>query len=446
MELEFEPTKKQFKAWEYLNDGETTELGYGGGAGGGKSWLGCFWQASMREAHKGTRGLLGRRELKNLKRTTITTFFKMADYYGWVAEKHFTYKERSGIIEWHNGGEILLMDLGWMPSDPLYLRLGGLELTDGFVDESNEVKPMAIEILKTRIGRQLNEEYGLIPKLLETFNPDKGHVYTRYYKPFKDKNSPRHRRFIPALSKDNPHLPKSYIKQLENADEITKQRLLFGNFDYDDDPAVLLDHDVILDLFTNTAEESEEKFISCDVARMGQDKTVIAYWEGLQCKKIDTYAKTKVNETIDFLNACCRKYGVRRSNVVVDEDGLGGGVVDGLEGCRGFVNGSKAIKPMGLTNVPNYSNLKTQCYFEFARLAKNGKMGIEQIEISDKELLIEELGQIKQKDPDKDGKISLIGKDVIKENIGRSPDLSDALMMRMYFEVRGTPILTPIFV
>ena len=52
-----------------------------------------------------------------------------------------------------------------------------------------------------------------------------------------------------------------------------------------------------------------------------------------------------------------------------------------------------------------------------------------------KEGLIEELEQIKRKNSDKDGKLEIIGKDEIKENLGRSPDLADCLMMRMYFEL-----------
>jgi hypothetical protein len=34
-------------------------------------------------------------------------------------------------------------------------------------------------------------------------------------------------------------------------------------------------------------------------------------------------------------------------------------------------------------------------------------------------------------------KISLLSKDEIKKKIGRSPDYSDALMMRIYFELKS---------
>jgi hypothetical protein len=44
--------------------------------------------------------------------------------------------------------------------------------------------------------------------------------------------------------------------------------------------------------------------------------------------------------------------------------------------------------------------------------------------------------QIKQKDIDKDTRLGIISKDVIKANIGRSPDHWDSIMMRYYFELK----------
>jgi len=51
-------------------------------------------------------------------------------------------------------------------------------------------------------------------------------------------------------------------------------------------------------------------------------------------------------------------------------------------------------------------------------------------------MLIEELEQIKSKDIDKDTKLKIVSKDEIKEVLGRSPDFSDTLMMRSYFEYK----------
>lgn len=389
----------------------------------------------MCEAYPGTGWLLGRKELLNLKRTTLLTLFKIWEEYEFKAGKHYIYNQQSNIIDWHNGSQIFLFDLGYQPSDPLYTRLGGLELTGAAVDESNEVPVQAINILKTRIGRRLNEKYGLTPKLLETFNPDKGHVYSRYYKPWKDGTLPAYRKFIKALPTDNPYTTEEYLNQLRNADKITKERLLYGNFEYDDDPTALIDFDAINDLFTNTVDEGQ-KYISADVARQGSDKIVIYVWNGLKVEKIVTKQKQGTDVTANDIKKLEETYRVPRSHVIIDEDGIGGGVVDQLKGCKGFIAQTKPFKG------ENYRHLKAQCTYLLAKKINAREVAINCDDPTAKEYIIEELEQIKSKDADKDGKLDIQPKDKIKEVIGRSPDYADALMMRMYFEFKATPKLT----
>ena len=84
----------------------------------------------------------------------------------------------------------------------------------------------------------------------------------------------------------------------------------------------------------------------------------------------------------------------------------------------------------------NFRNLKTQCYVKLSEYIKEGKISCEPITMEIKERIIEDLQQIKIKDIDKDGKRDLIPKEIIKENLGRSPDFGDAMMMRMLFEVK----------
>ena len=50
--------------------------------------------------------------------------------------------------------------------------------------------------------------------------------------------------------------------------------------------------------------------------------------------------------------------------------------------------------------------------------------------------IVEEIEQWKAKDIDKDGKMKVKSKDEVKEVLGRSPYLSDALMMRAFFEYK----------
>ena len=43
--------------------------------------------------------------------------------------------------------------------------------------------------------------------------------------------------FIPALPTDNPYLTEEYLNELKSEkNEVIKQRLYYGNFDYDDTP------------------------------------------------------------------------------------------------------------------------------------------------------------------------------------------------------------------
>lgn len=83
----------------------------------------------------------------------------------------------------------------------------------------------------------------------------------------------------------------------------------------------------------------------------------------------------------------------------------------------------------------NFKNLKTQCYFILADYVNKNKISIEPNYF--KEDLIQELDVVVDTTTLDDNKKSIISKEDIKEKIGRSPDYSDALMMRMWFELQN---------
>lgn len=434
--LIFNPSPKQYEAYKLLTDKVTTEIGYGGAAYGGKSYLGCFWLTASALAYPNTGWLLGRKDLINLRRTTLLTLFKLWEELG-IKREEYNYNQQNNIITFANKSQIFLFDLAYQPSDPLFTRLGGLDLTGAFIDESNEVQEQAINIILTRLGRRGNDKYGLTPKLLEGFNPDKGHVYSRYYKANRDGTLPPHRRFIKALPTDNPDPgAAAYIQQLKKADKVTQERLLHGNFEYDDDPTALMVYDAIVDLFTNTVEISEERYLTADIARYGQDKTVIMLWQGFKVYKVITYEKQGIDETTRKIRDFATNEQIPYSHIVVDEDGVGGGVVDALEGCKGFVANSTALENPVTGEKENYQNLKAQCIYKLADYVNRHKIAVSADSIT-RTLLIEELEQIKTKNADKDQKKQIKSKDEIKEILQRSPDYADALMMRMMLEFGG---------
>lgn len=419
---------KQQNATFFLKDSETTELLYGGAAGGGKSAFGCLWIIEQCMTYPATRWLIGRSKLKTLKETTLNTFFDITSQLS-IGDQ-FIYNAQTNIITWKNGSEIILKDLFLFPSDPNFDSLGSLEITGAFIDECNQVTYQAWQIVKSRIRYKLKEN-NLIPKMLGTCNPAKNWTYKEFYKPSRENKIPNYRQFIQALPKDNPHLPESYIESLAQLDQNSKERLLFGNWEYDDDPSTLIDNDSISDYFEpNHIVPIGLKYLTIDVARKGKDKTVFRVWHGWLC--IDRYdiAKSSLVEVVELAKKIQQQYGISPSNTIADEDGVGGGVVDFLN-CKGFINNSKPL------NDEIYENLKSQCSIKMASQIVNRKAGEICQNNSIKEITAQEMEQVKMKDIDKDGKQGIIAKEHVKELIGRSPDEWDSIMMRYWFDLNS---------
>ncbi|MDQ0316411.1 hypothetical protein [Amorphus orientalis] len=376
---------------------------------------------------------------------------------GYDLGSDYTYDAKDNIIRFANGSEVLLLDMAASPQDPEFTRFGSLNLTWAWAEESNESPEKGIAILKTRVGRH-NKLDGLEvkPFWLETFNPNKGHVHRNYYKPWKEGVLPPHRQFIRALPGDNPHLPDAYIENLKRADKVTRERLLYGNFDYDADPNRLMDYDAILDLKTNTIDAGTNRFLINDIARFGGDKIVLGEFEGLCLVGLTVNTYQGIEVTTKQIKDQAAESRIPFSHILSDEDGVGGGVVDNLRGTKGFLGGSRPLEIVdsltGKMVAANFANLRSQCYFRLAELVNGHLMSIdlryfksniegytEERALSDLE---EELDHILSVDMSgQSTKHAVIPKSDIKERLGRSPDFADILMMRMLFELQGKDVV-----
>ncbi len=426
-------TAKQIEALQALSNNSINEVLFGGGAGGAKSFLGCYWLCKNCIKYPGSRWLMGRSILKTLKETTLNTFFEVSRQLGLVSGHHYKYNEQKGQIIFLNDSVILLKDLFRYPSDPEFDNLGSLEITGAFVDECNQITDKAREIVFSRIRYKL-DEFGLSPKILMTCNPAKNWVYKQFYKPAREGTLPKDRAFIQALVSDNPFISRHYVESLGKLSKESKQRLLFGNWEYDDDPSALISFDAIQDLFTNThVTTAGKRYLTCDIATRGSDRMVVMAWYGWQVVEVKVIAKNDGAGAAQAIADMKFKHGVPSSNVVYDADGIGGGLTGIIEGQE-FHNGGKAMPMDG--RGENYDNLKTQCYFHLAE-----KINASQIYIAapmPNDLiteLTEELEQVRQRDMDSDGRIKIVSKEHVKTTLGRSPDLSDCLMMRIFFEL-----------
>jgi len=452
------PLPKQYEAWKLLWDNVTKYILFGGGAGGGKSWLGCEWLLTMCYQHPGTKWFIGRKELKRLMASSYATFKKVCSYHkipqsDWKLNGQYNYIEfrnpDTGLFD-GNGSRIDLLDLDFKPSDPEFERFGSLEYTGGWIEEAGEVVFKAFDVLKTRIGRHLNKDYDLHPKLLLTANPKKNWLKRLIWKPYRQGVLKSMYAFVQSLYSDNVYTAETYGEQLsEISDKVTRQRLKEGNWDYDDDDNSLIDGNALQDIWTNTVDYSEDKYAVLDIARFGKDKTKLYLWQGLKVYKIIIWENQDTSITATKLKEVLADEKIPYSHTIGDEVGVGGGVIDQVRGINGFIANSSPLERKDAEKKPvfregevvfktekeNFKTVKDQCGWMLADLVNNHKIRIETDNETLKEFIEEELEQLKDAKPDEDVKKQLVPKDEIKEAIGRSPDDLDCLIMRMWFEL-----------
>ena len=420
--VDIEFTVKQSLAWEYLEDSTTEEILYGGAAGSGKSYLGCIWLLINCIRYPGSRWVMGRKELKRLKETTLATFFEVSNKFGF--SKQFDYNAVDGAIKFKNGSLILLKDLAYQPSDPNFDSLGSLEITGAFVDEIAEISSKAIEVLISRCRYKL-KQFGICKKIFMSCNPSKNWSYTTFYLADKEGKLEDYRKFIQALPTDNPYIDPSYITSLQRLSPALRARLLYGQWEYGEED-VLFEPEWFGNMFSTTIPTTHnKKYITVDVARTGKDNTVICLWYDLTMVKMIHYNGLLLDESANIIRELATKENVATKDIIIDSTGIGAGLVDMLK-CTEFISANKS---------EGYQNIKTHCYFKFSEKVKNNEVKLNIPDSDVQATLMQELECIKVLDK-VDNKLSITSKDEIKKLIGRSPDYADALMMRMLPEVK----------
>lgn len=436
--MEVKLNKKQFDALELLLDYDNgiTEVLYGGGARGGKTWLGCLWQILNRLKYPKSVGFIARREFARLIDTTQTTFFEVLSSIGLANYGRYkgpsNGKESANAYYFPNGSMIYFRYIDHRSDDPNYDRFGSYSLTDIFIDEAQEIDEKAISVLRGRLSLLHGKngdgtEWVTTPKSMYSCNPKRNWIYNDFVKPQKEGRLAPYRAFVKALPTDNPHLEQSYLDNLLRSDKITVQRLYYGNFEYDDDPSTLCDYDAISDLFHNEhMVEVGAKTGAADIAGKGHDRFV-----GMSCTgnviriPIDmTYSPGKTVEKA--IRDMMIQNAIPRSQMVVDADGIGSFLESYLNGIKEFHGG-------GRPNDTRYDNLKSECAFILADLINRRKLRIICTD-EQREHIMDELGALKQANIDNDtGKKCIIKKDEMKLILGHSPDYLDALIMLCYF-------------
>lgn len=442
MELDFhtygnEKQKQCAAAWI---DDTITHIAYGGSKGSAKSYTGCSLIFGDGFMYPGTHFFIARKKLNDIRKFTIPSIHEVFENWG-IGAQYYRFNGQDSVFELYNKSRVYLLEAKYLPSDPLYQRFGSMQMTRGWIEEAGEFEEAAANNLSASIGRWKNDIYSLVPKLLQTCNPAKNYLYREYYKKSKEGKLEAWKRFIQALPTDNKKLPPGYIENLlRSLNKNERKRLIGGDWEYDTDPAALIDYEKAVDVFSNTHVEHGDKKITSDLARLGGDRIVIIEWSGFR-GKVRAYSRQLLDKTGERLEEARNRQKCGKSDVLVDEDGLGGGVVDFLK-YKGFVNNSSAMPspdgPKDQKGNPireNYDNVKSQCSFRMAERINRGELYLEVEDEDMKNLIIEEMEHVKQKELDSDMKKGVVPKKKVKEDLGRSPDFWDAIMMREWFEL-----------
>lgn len=173
------------------------------------------------------------------------------------------------------------------------------------------------------------------------------------------------------------------------------------------------------------------RVIACDVARFGDDETVISLRTGNRVRILDVIQGQDTVQTARQLARHAKenvheKHG--RPVVVVDDSGVGGGVTDQLRAIASETGDSFRVVAFNGANSPavenegEYPNARSELWFEFA------EEWLPSLDLDDDEDLLADLCAPEYKLDAKARRV-VEPKDETKKRLGRSPDRADSVMM-----------------
>lgn len=248
---------------------------------------------------------------------------------------------------------------------------------------------------------------------------------------------------------DNPTLPVLELeKAKEEMDADTYRQEIMA--EYVDNAGSLFKYTALVDLFSNTISKNNEKYLVVDIADDGSDKTVFGFFHDQELYRMEMFDRLNTETIVAQIRDYAAQERIPYSHITVDAIGVGAGVASSslLDGIVGFKSSYGAIRtdadPARLPNVhyrndapliTDYKNLRSQCVFSLAQLINDHKASVSVKDLRIKEKIIEELA-LYQDASKGDGKRMATQKEDIKALLGRSPDISDVLIMRQYFTIR----------
>ena len=168
----------------------------------------------------------------------------------------------------------------------------------------------------------------------------------------------------------------------------------------------------------HVVQPDNKPILGVDIARFGDDKTVIIVREGIRVLHIEELRKSDLVNTTGRVITVAKEFKVK--HIIVDEVGIGAGVLDTLKKDRTFLTtglngGARA------DDAEKYGNLRAQIFDGLRQRFADGDISIP----NDPEL-ISQVAALTYRYNAR-GQLLLESKDVIKSHGMQSPDKADAL-------------------
>lgn len=224
---------------------------------------------------------------------------------------------------------------------------------------------------------------------------------------------------------DNPYCPDEmkYLAEkckAENMDDY--EHIWLGAPVNQGDTKLIAAKDVHNAMQTKIASSTSPLVVGVDIARFGDDKTVLCYRRGRLCFKFREFSKLDVVEVANLITSVIKEDNPAR--VFLDAGNMGAGVYDILKDrgyakiVRGIVFGGKAI------NNDRYANKRAEMWAEANIWLKSENP----VQLVNDDGLLEELCSV-NKSYDYLGRLKLEEKESVKQRILRSPDKADAFVL-----------------
>lgn len=409
--IKFRPTQE--KLVRAILSNEYRYLMAAGSIDSGKSYATALFFSMFATDFPNSRIGIIRRNISTIKRTILPTYKKALRDLG-IPYKINRQDWSTQLLNGSNS-ELLFVEADHT-KDPEFIKLHGLEITAAHMDEANEMVEHAFSILIQRVGRW--NDNGAPDFIVLTCNPNNAWVKDKFYEPHQNGQLKAPYYFVEFGIDD---IPKDRLENYKHLPPKEFERYVLNNWNYSDDPQQLIPFEWLKRNLVEPMSEADR--LAVDVARYGDDRTILTTALGTRQSSIEVYRKQDTHTTAMVTIERLKEKDIGAENSIVDVVGLGAGVVDTMR-AKGYNTRAynSAEKPDYTAGFYEFKNLRSSSFWRLRELLENDEAKL----LNDPEQ-IKELTNLKYMVKDK--VIYIESKDEIKKRLGFSPDKADAVAM-----------------